>query len=281
MGWFVWVILVIGCGIGLWLLWESWRSREVHTEPPPARVWSDKPAPGEIWWGTIPFARGFGSKDRPCVVVRTHAESVRVLMITSQDKSHRSDYVLMSGAGTGQKAGHDRWVDVSGLISVSIREMRKREGRCDERTWSQVTRAHRPGWAYKVSLDRRSWWDPKRQAWSPLVANPSGGRHVMANMPRERVESRPRALDRDTDVGHGLHVRVERGGRILIVAVNRGSAAEQAGLRPGFVITRLGGYSRFAMSHLRSALDHSENGVQLTVRRKDGHGGDLTVTLPH
>jgi hypothetical protein len=280
MEWIVWITLVGGGVLGLWLLWEWWRSRELHDQPPPGRVWSAMPAPGEIWWGRIPYARGFGSKDRPCLVVRTHATSVRVLMITSQDKSRRSDHVMVPRSGTGQKAGQDRWVDLATLISVSNRELRKREGTCDERTWGRVTRTQRPGWAYKVSLDRRSWWDAERRTWSPLATNDgSAGRGRGAVAPREGAGSRPRARGRSTDVGCGLRVRVGRGERIVIVDVGQGSVAERAGLHPGFTITMLGGYTNFTVSNLQAALGRPDQRAQLTVRRNGDDGGDLTVTL--
>jgi PemK-like, MazF-like toxin of type II toxin-antitoxin system len=87
-------ILGIAVFVGLcWLaslLYKSGRrSRPSIHARPLDDSWLQRPTPGEIWWADVPFAEGTGAKIRPCLVVRTHTDSVDVLKITSQDKRTR------------------------------------------------------------------------------------------------------------------------------------------------------------------------------------------------
>lgn len=43
----------------------------------------------------VPYAEGFGGKDRPCLVVRSRGMDWQVAYITSQDKSENSDYLRL------------------------------------------------------------------------------------------------------------------------------------------------------------------------------------------
>lgn len=59
-----------------------------RTRPPggPARApkRTGRPVPGEVWWATVPFEDGPGSKDRPCLVLSVRGNSARVAKITTK-----------------------------------------------------------------------------------------------------------------------------------------------------------------------------------------------------
>jgi PemK-like, MazF-like toxin of type II toxin-antitoxin system len=147
--WPMWLILWGGLA---WLLVRRWRGRRprpaVHAEPPDPS-WFTRPAPGQIWWAEVPFADGTGSKVRPCLVVRTHADYTEVLKITSQDKSHRWDHVPIPTEGWDRNAWKESWVDLSGTYALADSAFRRHAASsCDGWTWAQVTRRHATGWVY-------------------------------------------------------------------------------------------------------------------------------------
>ncbi|GAA2997648.1 type II toxin-antitoxin system PemK/MazF family toxin [Streptosporangium longisporum] len=120
---------------------------EVH-EAPPHPDWNSRPRPGDIWWAGVPFADGSGGKVRPCLVIRTHANGVEVLKITSQDKSHRMNCVSIPTAHWDRRAQKDSWLDLDAPYLVNDHDFRRRAGACDDRTWSLVRKHHRTGWVY-------------------------------------------------------------------------------------------------------------------------------------
>jgi S1-C subfamily serine protease len=70
------------------------------------------------------------------------------------------------------------------------------------------------------------------------------------------------------DAGAGLLVTIDDDGRPLVVNIESGSPAEDAGLKPGDVITDLGGYSAFSADQLQRVLA-GRRPITIGVRRGD------------
>lgn len=72
------------------------------------------PRPGEFWMADVPFRSGDGSKDRPCYVVGRAGPHVRVLYVTSQDRSNDDRYVRVDTSGwSGGVRGRTSWMQVA------------------------------------------------------------------------------------------------------------------------------------------------------------------------
>src|SRR5436305_676217 len=70
------------------------------------------------------------------------------------------------------------------------------------------------------------------------------------------------------DAGAGLLVTTHDDGSPLVVNIESGSPADEAGLQPGDVITDLGGYSAFSAEQLQRVLA-GRRPITLGVRRGD------------
>lgn len=92
------------------------------------RVRRTRPTAGDIWWATVPYARGRGAKLRPCLVLLNHRNGIVVLKITSQDKSHRRDHVLIPTRGWDKRAGHDSYLNMGEPILVRPTAFQRRAG---------------------------------------------------------------------------------------------------------------------------------------------------------
>src|SRR3954452_23064013 len=77
-----------------------------------------RPSSGDIWWADVPYARGRGSKLRPCLVLHRRRDGLVVLKITSQDKSHRRDHVLIPTRRWDARADHDSYLNMGEPIVV-------------------------------------------------------------------------------------------------------------------------------------------------------------------
>lgn len=72
------------------------------------------PRPGEFWMADVPFREGAGSKDRPCYVVGRRWRTVRVLYVTSRDRTGDDRYVPVDTSGwTGRVAGRRSWMQIA------------------------------------------------------------------------------------------------------------------------------------------------------------------------
>jgi mRNA-degrading endonuclease toxin of MazEF toxin-antitoxin module len=100
-----------------------------------------RPRRGEIWWADVPFADGSASKVRPCLVLRRGGNGLIVLKITSQDKSHRRDHVLIPTRSWDPQARHDSYLNLGEPITVSAPAFVRRAGRCDPETWRRARRS--------------------------------------------------------------------------------------------------------------------------------------------
>ncbi|GHF36844.1 type II toxin-antitoxin system PemK/MazF family toxin [Streptomyces griseosporeus] len=110
--------------------------------PDPGMFRGRPPAPGDVWFAELPFDDGTGSKDRPCVVVRTFRHHAQVLKVTSADKSGRPDYVRMPVASWDGTAVRDSWLEPAPLRELSYEAFRRLAGPCDTGVWEQVKRRH-------------------------------------------------------------------------------------------------------------------------------------------
>lgn len=90
------------------------------------------PAPGDIWFAELPFDDGTGSKDRPCLVVRTFRHHAQVLKVTSADKSGRPDYVRMPVASWDPTAARDSWLEPAPLRELPYEAFRRLAGRATQ-----------------------------------------------------------------------------------------------------------------------------------------------------
>ena len=104
------------------------------------RVRAGRPSSGDIWWADVPYARGRGAKLRPCLVLRRRRDGIVVLKITSQDKSHRRDHVLIPTRRWDARADHDSYLNLGEPIVVRPAAFQRRAGTADLRTRRQVAR---------------------------------------------------------------------------------------------------------------------------------------------
>ncbi|MEV4707130.1 type II toxin-antitoxin system PemK/MazF family toxin [Actinoplanes sp. NPDC049316] len=92
------------------------------------RLRRSRPFAGDIWWATVPYARGRGAKLRPCLVLLNHRRGVVVLKITSQDKSHRRDHVLIPTRRWDPYAERDSYLNLGEPILVRPSAFQRRAG---------------------------------------------------------------------------------------------------------------------------------------------------------
>ena len=104
------------------------------------RIRAGRPSSGDIWWADVPYARGRGSKLRPCLVLSRNGEGIVVLKITSQDKSHRRDHVLIPTRRWDARADHDSYLNLGEPITVRPAAFHHRAGAADLRTRREVAR---------------------------------------------------------------------------------------------------------------------------------------------
>ncbi|WP_314173231.1 hypothetical protein [Streptomyces winkii] len=116
------------------------RPGRTASQAPPRHLFDGRtpPAPGDIWFATVPFDDDTGAKDRPCLVVRTLDRHAEVLKITSVDKSEHHNYARIPTASWDAKAEHDSWLERSPLRQVSYWEFRRFIAKCDARVWREV-----------------------------------------------------------------------------------------------------------------------------------------------
>jgi hypothetical protein len=99
-----------------------------------------RPSSGDIWWADVPYARGRGSKLRPCLVLHRRGDGIVVLKITSQDKSHRRDHLLIPTRRWDARADHDSYLNMGEPIVVRPAAFHHRAGAADLRTRREVAR---------------------------------------------------------------------------------------------------------------------------------------------
>lgn len=91
----------------------------------------------EVWWATIPYSEGSGSKDRPCVVLSTSGRRVAVLMCTSKDKSGQQGYTQMPPHIWGAR-GKASWIKTDRRITIDREDLRRLQGRLGQHEWTDL-----------------------------------------------------------------------------------------------------------------------------------------------
>jgi hypothetical protein len=138
----------MGVAMRAWELWlpgivavalaaAIWYLRRRRTEYP------GQPSTGEIWWADVPYTDGSGSKVRPCLVLLRRRRGIVVLKITSQEKGHRRDHVLIPTKGWDPWARHDSYLNLGEPIMVRPGAFERRAGTCDPAILKRIAR--RPG----------------------------------------------------------------------------------------------------------------------------------------
>jgi mRNA-degrading endonuclease toxin of MazEF toxin-antitoxin module len=141
-------LTVVGVGVVLLVvvLWIAGTRLLGRSRRPVAggrgRAGGAMPSRGQIWWADIPFEDTRGSKDRPCLVVRTGARHAQVLKITSVDQRDRPGYLPVPTATWDPDADHDSWLRLAPVIRLPYRRFRRPSGQCPQGVWRKVTQSH-------------------------------------------------------------------------------------------------------------------------------------------
>jgi mRNA-degrading endonuclease toxin of MazEF toxin-antitoxin module len=130
----LWLLATIAAVASTIVVWLFFRRRAGR---------AGRPRAGEIWWADVPYTDGSGSKVRPCLVLLRRRRGVVVLKITSQDKSHRHDHVLIPTRSWDPWARHDSYLNLGEPIIVRLAAFQRHAGGCDPAILKQIAR--RPG----------------------------------------------------------------------------------------------------------------------------------------
>lgn len=131
--------------------------RSVRLDHPPDHTWVNLPSPGEIWWARVGFRDRSGHKDRPCLIIRTHAHYVVALPMTSRDRSGDSRYQeVYRTRDWDLRAKGNSFVNLREHVIITPGGLLRCAGMCSRRTWAVVRSQHRTGWVIE-SARRRRW----------------------------------------------------------------------------------------------------------------------------
>jgi hypothetical protein len=108
-----------------------------------------EPDPGEIIWTWVPYEENDGrGKDRPVLIVASEPGGTTLgVQLSSQEHDGRSDWVAI-GSGRWDEAGRQSWVDISRILRVHPRGMRREASALPRDRFDKVIAAlrHRYGW---------------------------------------------------------------------------------------------------------------------------------------
>lgn len=105
---------------------------------PKGRERGGRPQAGEIWWARVPYEGGSGGKDRPCLVLAVHGDSVRVAKITSKYRDERAGVIPLPPGTVGDAHGRASFLETDELREVPAWDFRRRAGVVDPVLWDQV-----------------------------------------------------------------------------------------------------------------------------------------------
>jgi hypothetical protein len=102
-----------------------------------------RPSRGDLWWADVPFTDGSGAKVRPCLVLLRRPDGIVVLKVTSQDKSHRRDHIVIPTRRWDPRASHDSYLNLGEPILVRESAFKRRAGACDRAVLRRVAAEQR------------------------------------------------------------------------------------------------------------------------------------------
>ncbi|MFI7504185.1 type II toxin-antitoxin system PemK/MazF family toxin [Streptomyces sp. NPDC049687] len=113
-----------------------------RTRPPgrPTRAHggAGRPQPAEIWWASVPFEDGPGTKDRPCLVLGVRGGRVTVAKITSRYRDAPAGVIPLPPGAVGDARGRPSFLETDELRQVPVADFRRRVGVVDPVLWDQV-----------------------------------------------------------------------------------------------------------------------------------------------
>lgn len=136
-------IAVVVVVVLVWIGASRLLGRRRRPAPTPRRQpKAGSPSRGQIWWADVPFEDTRGSKDRPCLVVRTSPRHAHVLKITSVDQHNRPGYIPVPTASWDPDAEHESWLRLEPTIRLPYRRFRRQSGQCPKDVWRKVAESH-------------------------------------------------------------------------------------------------------------------------------------------
>ncbi|WP_037888566.1 type II toxin-antitoxin system PemK/MazF family toxin [Streptomyces viridochromogenes] len=121
--------------------WGRGRRPEGRRARRPQRPDGDAPArpePAEIWWASVPYEDGPGTKDRPCLVLAVRGQQVTVAKITSKYRDERCGVIPLPPGSVGDTRGRASFLETDELRHVPVWDFRRRVGVMDPVVWDQV-----------------------------------------------------------------------------------------------------------------------------------------------
>ncbi|MET8247264.1 type II toxin-antitoxin system PemK/MazF family toxin [Streptomyces sp. NPDC005202] len=122
--------------------WGRGRRPEGRRTRPPGRParrgGAARPQPAEIWWASVPYEEGPGSKDRPCLVLSVRGKRARIAKITSKYRDERAGVIPLPPGSVGDAQGRTSFLETDEVREVSVWDFRRRVGVVDPVLWDQV-----------------------------------------------------------------------------------------------------------------------------------------------
>ncbi|MEW2618710.1 type II toxin-antitoxin system PemK/MazF family toxin [Streptomyces sp. NPDC048106] len=103
-----------------------------------ARARGRHPAPGDIWWASVPYEDRADVKDRPCLVLAVRGDRATVAKITSKYHDERAGVIPLPPGAVGDARGRPSFLRTDELREVPLGDFRRRVGVVDPVLWDQV-----------------------------------------------------------------------------------------------------------------------------------------------
>lgn len=135
----LWSVAAMAGGSGLVALWRlvRWLRLGPPAGPPPPGVRHWPPRGGQVWTAECTHDDDT-YKERPVVVLESTPRCVRVLGVTSQDKSGRTrEYLRVRADGWQGALSKDGWLNLV-VRDVPYSDFLWRRGACPDRVWNRL-----------------------------------------------------------------------------------------------------------------------------------------------